>query len=112
MKIYVKAANSSSFTNQIPVEFRKYYRVLPDAEFENITGEDSMPYPCEDLDGYDCKHLAWLCAKDDYIDDLSNNALDIVELIDEAGDIFVGQRIGDMICPVDIEEVIRCCRKY
>lgn len=94
---------------QIPAEFKEYYTVVSDEELEDLIGSDSRPYPCEEIEGYECNHIAWLSAKNKYIDSLSNNALDIVELIDEAGNIFVGQCIGNRICPVGIDEVKKCC---
>ena len=107
MKRYIHSESRQEV--HIPAEFEKYYDVISDRDLENLTGMEGSPYPCEETKGYDCRHVAWLAAKEEYADALMDNGLEFVELMDENGYVFVGQCVGDRIYPVDIQEVERCC---
>lgn len=84
----------------------KYYYVASDQYLLDYTGCANMDVfndfgNCEDLIGYDAKHIAWLIAKDDYIDKLSEDGYDLVELCEEGGRQFIGMIIHDRLYDID-----------
>lgn len=110
MKRYIKSSSDAPkpISYALPKPMAKYYSKISDQEFEDLTGAPAAPYPCEEADGYDCKHLAWLMCRPKYDDSLGESELAIVELISEAnGPSFVGQVIADRVCPISVSEIER-----
>ena len=78
--------------------WNEYYDTASDAEYS----EDFET--CEDVPGYsELNHVAWLVAKDEYIDELSDNGYDIVELVDDGNKQFLAVSINDRVYDVTDE---------
>jgi len=98
---------------RIPFPYSQYYKTASAKEVSDYCG-DEIGYtdsPCEEADGYDVSHLAWVLAKPEYQDCLAANGLDIAELIVEGDDyssLMLAQVIGDRIVPVSMSEVEMC----
>lgn len=106
MKIIKKKITASTDVVKIPAPLNKYYDIISDEEFEEMTGADPLPYICEEISGYDAKHLAYVIAKPEYEEQLANNGIDIVELVSEAGHApFLGYVVYDRLYAVTIEDI-------
>ena len=106
MRIIKQKITASTTAAQIPSEFAPYYDIISDAEFEAMTGAEALPYICEEIAGYDAKHLAYVAARPEYEDRLADNGIDIVELITEGGgEPFLGYVAGDRLYPVTEEDL-------
>ena len=105
MKITKRKITASTSAIKIPAPFDKYYDFATDAEVDEYTGYSEESSPCEDCEGYDVKHLGWAIAKPEYQSDLSDSALDVVEIISEGGDIMLAYVVKDRIYEVDEDEV-------
>ena len=104
MKRYV--TSSTSFT--VPAPFDKYYDIVSDKWLERNTGYDvdEFGYPCEDVPGYEMKHLAWAFAKDTYQNDLMDNGMEAVELVQEdEGQPFLAYAVNDRVYPVSEDDM-------
>lgn len=105
MKKWIKSA-TQAYT--VPAPFDKYYTIVDDIWLEHNTEYDreEFGYPCEDVPGYDIKHLAWAYAKDEYVDELMNNGMEAVELVSEdGGSPFLAYVIHDKVFPVDMVDM-------
>ena len=106
MRIIKQKITASTTAARIPSEFAPYYDIISDEELEEMTGFESTPYLCEEVPGYDAKHLAYAIAKPEYQDRLADNAIDVVELISEGGgEPFLGTVAGDRLYPVTEEDL-------
>ena len=89
---------------KIPTPFDKYYRLMSDAEFEDYTGGyPAHPSPCEEVKGYNIKSFSYAIAKPEYEDYLSNDGLDVVELVTSDWDenkLMLAYVVGDRVYPV------------
>ena len=108
MKIYKKKVVASTIPIEVPEPFKKYYRLMPDDEFEEYTGMSAHPSPCEEAEGYDIKSFSYAVAKPEYDRALSNTGLDIVELVTSDWDpdkLMLAYVVHDRIYPVDISDM-------
>ena len=114
MKITKSKTTASSNLARIPVPFDQYYRVASDAEVNDFTGyypELGEKSPCEEAQGYNIKHIAWAMAKDEYLDALADDGIDIVELVTSDWDNsnpMLAYVVKDRVYPLDIDEVTNC----
>lgn len=102
MKITKKTITAAKSTKKIPAPFDKYYHLISDKEVEDLTGVDaSRPSPCEETKGYDVEFISYAAANEEYEDYLSNDGLDIVELVKLDGkNIKLCYVVGDRIYEV------------
>ena len=100
----IKAASD---TIAIPAPFNKYYRVATDADLADYADEDGIS-PCEDCEGYDAANIGWAIAKDDYIDALADQGLDLVELVTFGDDpeVKLCYAVHDRIYSLDEDEIV------
>lgn len=106
MKITHKKITASAAVVNIPSPLDKYYRLGDDAEVEKITGYDGSDYPAESVEGYDVSHIGWAIAKPEFEDALADvGNLDIVEILNEGGRIFLGYAAGDRIYSVTEDDI-------
>ena len=79
-------------------------------ELDAIFGPASQESVVEQIPGYDMKHIAWCIAQDWCFEGLSDNSIDVVELVSEAGGPpFLAYVVNDRVYPVSLEEVEMCC---
>ena len=92
----------------------KYYTEITDEELEDATGYPGDEYPCEEMRGYNMKHHAWYTARDEYYDALSDNALDLVELVSERDSekLFLAYAVGGRVYAVSLKEVEDAIESY
>lgn len=86
---------------KIPEPFDAFYEILPSKEYENEFGIPAYPTPCEECEGYEIEHIAYLIAQPEFFDELQDAALDVVELIKEGSSTFLAYVVGDRIYPVE-----------
>lgn len=85
---------------RVPDAVSNIYHIADDAEVADITGYTPDPdelYPCEEIEGYDATHIAWLVANPEFEDELIKDGYDVVELVSEGGHIFVGYVANDRL---------------
>lgn len=100
---YKEFGAATDVTLDVPQPFNNWYEI-DTGDFVDDYGE-----PSEEISGYDVRHLAWVKAKDQYFDALSNNSLEYCELVSEGdAEPFLAQVIGDRLIPVSQEEVRQC----
>ena len=69
-------------------------------------------YPCEQVEGYDAKHLTYVVGKDEYLDELETNGVGFLELVIEGnGHPFLGYVVGDELCMLGIIDIPRSLRE-
>lgn len=115
MKITRRPITASSNSVKIPAPFDEYYRLMSDKEFEEYTGSDAHPTPCEEADGYNIKSYSYCIAKPEYEEALSDIGLDIVELVTsdwDENELMLAYTVNDRIFPVDISEVSTSIDEY
>lgn len=89
--------------------FDKYYdRFYNEEEFCQIIGidyEEEGLYGLASLSGYDEeKHICWLCAKNEYYEELSSSGYEIAELIEDiTGHVYIGFTYSDRLVDIDDE---------
>lgn len=108
MKVTRKKVLASTSSVKIPAPFNKYYKLMSDSEFEDYTGVPAHPTPCEEAEGYNIESFSYAVAKPKYEDALSNNGLDIVELVKSdwnPNKLMLAYVVHDRIYPVDISEM-------
>lgn len=95
----------------------RYLKRASEQELLNLSGASSIEEfnsdicgSCEDLPGYDAKHIDWLIPKDEYFDVLADDGYDIIELCEMDGEQFLGYTVGDRLYDVG-DEVEKCCRE-
>lgn len=101
MKISHRKITAATEVAKIPSPLDQVYDIASDAEVEEMTGYPGDEYTCEEIDGYDVKHLAWAVAKPEYEDALANQGIDIVELVQEGTDVFLGYVVHDRLYAVE-----------
>lgn len=102
--IYSSHANPS-FWSYLPDIIRSNYSEVDVAtvcKYAYCTEEDL--YSVEDNEAYGIKHLAWLLANPECRDVLADSGYDLVEVVSEDGDVFLGIG-GDRIMDVTNEVV-------
>ena len=102
-----KVIKSSSQKLTVPQPFNKFYSIISDAEVaEKYDGYEYDSYPCEDVEGYDGIHLAWVAARPKYEDKLADCGLDIIELISLDGATFLGYVAGNRLYSLDKSDIV------
>lgn len=91
--------------------WNEYYNTVSDDELLRYTGMSSIDdiVGCEDVPGYsELSHVAWLIAKDEYSDKLSEDGNGIVELVDDGQKQFLATVIRDRVYDVtdEVEDAI------
>ena len=92
----------------------KYFKRASEQELLDHSGASNMEEfnfdidSCEDLPGYNAKHIDWLIAKDEYSDTLAADGYDIIELCEMDGNQFLGYIAGGRLYDVgdDIRDLI------
>ena len=105
MKISYRKVTAATETAKIPAPFDKYYRIISDEEFKEMTGDDDTSSIVEDIPGYTVKHLAWVAPKPEYDEALSNEGLWIMELVEDGDRTFIGYVVGDRVYMLDMSDI-------
>ena len=105
MKVTKRPIQAATSTIVIPEPFDKFYEVMSDQEVEELTGYPAHPSPCEDCEGYEIEHIAYLQPKSEFFDELSDKGIADVELLREGDKTFVGYMVRDRIYSVGTEEL-------
>lgn len=105
MKITHRSITAATASAKIPSPLDQYYRIISDAEFTEMTGEEDTSSIVEDIPGYEVEHIAWVAPKPEYDEALSDAGLGIMELVKEGNRIFIGYVVHDRIYSVDEDEV-------
>lgn len=103
MKVTKRKIVASKSSIKIPEPFDKYYRLMSDDEFEKYTGVPAHPSPCEEAEAYDVKSYSYAVARPEYDKELSNDGLDIVELVTTEWDLnklMLAYVVHDRLYPV------------
>lgn len=83
----------------IPSPFDEYYRIMPDKVFESLVGLPARPSACEEAN-YGMKHIYYLTALPEYVDELDEIGLANVELVKDGNDLRVCYNIGNRVFEV------------
>lgn len=93
----------------------KYLKRASEQELLDFSGASNMEEfnsdicsSCEDLPGYNAKHIDWLIPKDEYFDALADDGYDIIELCEMDGKQFLGYMVGGRLYDIG-DEVKECC---
>lgn len=109
MKITHRTITAATSTAKIPAPLDKYFRIISDAELEQLTGMNAQEAleetSVEGTPGYNIKHLAWVAPIAKYEDALSDQGFGTVELVDEEGDVYLAFQVHDRVYAVDEDEV-------
>lgn len=87
--------------------WKKYFKRVSTKTICEMSGyEPDELARADQLEAYDAKHVAWLVPKDEYADWLSDFGM--CELVNEGGDIFIGQCSHDRLFDItdEIQEAI------
>ena len=107
MKITHRSITAATIPAKIPSPFDQYYRIISNAEFTEMTGEEDTSSIVEDIPGYEVEHIAWVAPKPEYDEALSDAGIWIMELCKEGNDEFIGYVAGDRIYSLDMTDIER-----
>ena len=109
MKILHRKITSATSVIKVPAPLSKYFYIIDDIELKELTGMDANEAfessSAEGTPGYNVKHLAWVAPKAEYEEALADQGYGTLELLDEEGDIFIGNLVHDRIYNIDEAEI-------